>query len=109
MCVLAAYIMWCMGWVCREGRPAASGNNAANRIEYREERWIGLTRIFHKRSAARSENTMPAASQSKKESSEYFNMPADLFALFLEGLTSFAICIHGIFRPFATTFVKYTG
>jgi len=52
---------------------------------------------------------MPAASQSKKESSEYFNMPADLFALFLEGLTSFAICIHGIFRPFATTFVKYTG
>ncbi|HEB49898.1 MAG TPA: hypothetical protein ENI89_04750 [Desulfobulbus sp.] len=42
-----------------------------------------LARIFHKRSAARPENTMPAASQRKKDSSEYFNMSADLFALFL--------------------------
>ena len=52
---------------------------------------------------------MPAVSQCKKGSSKYFNMSVALFALFLEGLTSFAICIHGIFRPFATTFVKYAG
>ncbi len=52
---------------------------------------------------------MPAALQRKKDSSKYFNMSADLFTLFLEGLTSFAICIHSIFRPFATTFVKYAG
>ena len=52
---------------------------------------------------------MPAVSQRKKGSSKYFNMSVALFALFLEGLTSFAICIHGIFRPFATTFVKYAG
>jgi len=52
---------------------------------------------------------MSAVSQRKKDSSKYFNMSADLFALFLEDLTSFAICIHGIFRPFATTFVKYAG
>ena len=70
---------------------------------------LNLTRIFHKRSAARPENTMPAALQRKKDSSKYFNMSADLFTLFLEGLTSFAICIHSIFRPFATTLVKYAG
>jgi len=52
---------------------------------------------------------MPAALQRKKDSSKYFTMSAVLFALFLEGLTSFAICIHGLFRPCATTFVKYTG
>ncbi len=52
---------------------------------------------------------MPAALQRKKDSSKYFNMSAVLFTLFLEGLTSFAICIHGLFRPFATTFVKYAG
>jgi len=70
---------------------------------------IGLTRIFHKRSTARPENAMPAVSQRKKGSSKYFNMSVALFALILEGFTSFAICIHGIFRPFATTFVKYAG
>ena len=42
-----------------------------------------LTRMFHKRSAARPENTMPAALQRKKDSSKYFNMSADLFTLFL--------------------------
>ncbi len=43
---------------------------------------------------------MPAVLQRKKDSSKYFNMSADLFTLFLEGLTSFAICIHGIFQTF---------
>ena len=52
---------------------------------------------------------MPTALQRKKYSSKYFNISAVLFTLFLEGLTSFAICIHGIFSPFATTFVKYVG
>jgi len=42
-----------------------------------------LTRMFHKRSAARPENTMPAALQRKKDSSKYFNMSAVLFTLFL--------------------------
>ena len=86
-------------------------------VTYRHERirlrqWVFpqgrgiVTRIFHKRSAVRPENTIPAALQRKKDASKYFNMPADLFILFLEGLTSFAICIYVIFRPFATTFVK---
>jgi len=52
---------------------------------------------------------MPAALQRKKASSKYFNMAAGFFTLFLEGLTSFAICIHGTFRPFATIFVKNAG
>jgi len=43
----------------------------------------GLTRIFHKRSAASPESTMPAASQRKKASSKYFNMSAGFFTLFL--------------------------
>ena len=49
---------------------------------------------------------MSAASQRKKASSKYFNMSVGFFTLFLEGLTSFAICIHGTFRPFATIFVR---
>lgn len=65
--------------------------------------------MFHKRPAARPENTIPAASQRKKESSKYFNMSAALLRLFLEGLSSFAICIHGVLRSLATTFVKYAG
>jgi len=60
-----------------------------------------LTRIFHKRSAARPENTMPAASQRKKGFLGIFQYACGPF---------FAVpCIHGIFRPFATTFVNYAG
>ena len=75
------------------------------RRDVQRENVEDLTRLFYKRYAARPENTVPAASQCKKDSSKYFNMSADLFALFLEGITSFALCIHTIFRPFATTFV----
>ena len=52
---------------------------------------------------------MPAVLQRKKDYSKYFNMSADLVTLFLEGITSFAIYIHGLFRPFATIFVKYAA
>jgi len=70
---------------------------------------IVLTRIFHKHSAVRAENTLPAELHRKKGSSKYFNISANLFTLFLEGLTSFAICNHDIFKPFATTFMKYAA
>jgi hypothetical protein len=40
-----------------------------------------LTRISHKRSAARPESTMPAGVQLQKESSKYFNMSVGFLTL----------------------------
>jgi hypothetical protein len=41
----------------------------------------GLTRISHKRSAARPESTMPAVLQPQKASSKYFNMSVGFLTL----------------------------
>jgi hypothetical protein len=41
----------------------------------------GVARIFHKRSAARPESTMPAVLQPQKASSKYFNMSAGFLML----------------------------
>jgi hypothetical protein len=44
-------------------------------------RFISLSLIFHKRSAARPESTMPAVLQPQKASSKYFNMSAGFLTL----------------------------
>jgi hypothetical protein len=41
---------------------------------------VELTRISHKRSVARPENTDPAVFQPQKAFSKYFNMPAGFLA-----------------------------